>query len=114
MEFQKIFIEDATIPWTDLGGGVKRKIMGYNERVMLVKVAFEKNSIGTLHHHPHTQISFVESGSFEVEVDQTKKTLLKGDIFCVPPNAVHGVVCKEPGILIDIFSPTREDFITAF
>ncbi len=27
MEFQEIFIEDATISGTDLGGGVKRKIM---------------------------------------------------------------------------------------
>lgn len=111
MNFTDEFVEDQSTPWTDLGAGIKRKIMGYDDKIMLVKVAFEKDAIGTLHHHPHTQISFVESGLFEVEIDGKKKDLVKGDVFCVQPNMVHGVVCKQAGTLIDVFSPMREDFV---
>ena len=40
-----------------------------------------------------------------------KKILTTGDAFYVPPQAVHGAVCLEAGVLIDVFSPMREDFI---
>ena len=105
------FVEDANVPWEELGGGVRRKIMSYDGRVMLVKVDFETGAIGALHKHYHTQISYVESGSFEVEIDSRKQILNKGDVFYVTPNLIHGVVCLEKGMLVDVFSPMREDFI---
>ena len=105
------FVEDVAIEWEEVGPGTKRKIMAYDERMMLVKVAFEKNAVGTLHHHYHTQISYVSKGLFEVEIDGMKKLLKAGDIFYVAPNLVHGVICKEAGELVDLFSPYREDFV---
>ena len=105
------FVEDSSIEWELLGDGVKRKIMSYDERLMLVKVAFEKDAIGTLHHHPHTQISYVSKGAFEVEIDGEKKLLKAGDVFYAAPGLLHGVVCLEEGELVDMFSPYREDFV---
>lgn len=111
MDYKKVFIEDAAIEWEVTGEGVKRKIMAYDDRVMLVKVLFEKGAIGTLHHHYHTQLTHIASGAFEVEVDGKKQVLKAGDAFYIPPNAVHGVVCLEEGMLVDVFSPMREDFV---
>lgn len=105
------FVGNTSIEWEVVATGMKRKIMTYDDRAMLVKVAFEKDAVGSLHYHYHTQISYVESGVFEVEIDNKKQLLTKGDVFHVSPNLVHGVVCKEEGMLIDIFSPMREDFI---
>ncbi|MCK7557302.1 cupin domain-containing protein [Chitinophaga sedimenti] len=78
---QDVFIEDAGMDWDDLGGGVRRKIMAYDDRVMLVKVAFEAGSIGTIHQHPHTQISHIREGVFEVEIGGKKQVLKAGDAF---------------------------------
>ncbi len=111
MRNKSIFIVDSDMDWEELGGGIKRKVMVWNDDLMLVKVAFEEDSIGTLHQHPHTQITHIESGVFEVEISGTKKLLKSGDAFCVPPNALHGVVCLQAGVLIDTFNPKREDFI---
>lgn len=105
------FVEDATVKWEEVGPGTKRKIMAYDERMMILKVAFEKDAVGTLHHHYHTQISYVSKGLFEVEIDGMKQLLKAGDIFYVAPNLVHGVICKEAGELVDLFSPYREDFV---
>lgn len=107
----KVFIENSSIPWEDLGQGVKRKILAYNERLMVVKVEFEKGAIGVVHQHHHTQITHIDSGVFEVEINGDKKILKGGDAFFIPPNVMHGAVCLEPGILIDVFSPMREDFV---
>lgn len=110
-ELTTVFINNDEVAWETVGEGLRRKIMSYDERVMMVKVDFEKGAIGTLHQHYHTQISHVEKGTFEVEINGEKKVLKAGDAFYVPPNAMHGAVCLEAGILIDIFSPMREDFL---
>jgi len=108
---EKVFIEDAGMAWEAVGVGVKRKIMAYQDSLMLVKVAFEKDSIGALHQHYHAQITHIESGAFEVQIGEEKKILKAGDVFHIPSNACHGVVCLQAGVLIDVFSPMREDFI---
>lgn len=105
------FVESNNIAWQELGGGVKRKILSYDKNLMMVRVEFEKGAIGALHHHPHIQMSLVERGSFEVEIDGIKKVLHSGDVFYVHSNLVHGVVCLEEGVLIDVFNPMREDFV---
>lgn len=107
----KIFIENNDIPWENVGEGVKRKIMAWDDKLMVVKVQFEKNGIGPLHKHYHSQITHIESGVFEVEIGGEKKILSAGDAFYIPPNILHGAVCVEAGVLIDVFSPMREDFI---
>jgi quercetin dioxygenase-like cupin family protein len=105
-------IDDNTIPYIDMGGGVKRKIMTYCEELMVTKVSFEKGSIGALHNHPHLQVSYIAKGSFEVTVGDKKQILNEGDLFFAPTMEYHGVVCLEAGVLIDVFNPKREDFLT--
>lgn len=85
--------------------------MAYDESLMVVKVEFQAGGVGTVHQHYHTQITHVESGAFEVEIAGEKRVLKGGDAFFIPPNVLHGAVCLEAGILIDVFSPMREDFI---
>ncbi|TMI72781.1 MAG: cupin domain-containing protein [Bacteroidetes bacterium] len=107
----KVFIENREVPWEIVAPGMRRKIMAWDERLMVVKVEFEKGAVGTLHQHHHSQITHVENGIFEVEIDGEKKILTTGDAFYIPSNVMHGAVCLEAGVLIDIFSPMREDFI---
>ncbi len=107
----KHFIDINSIEWQQMAPGVRRKIMTYDEKIMMVRVEFETGGIGTLHQHYHVQVTNVESGVFEVEIDGIKKMLKAGDVFHVPSNLIHGAVCKEAGVLIDVFTPMREDFI---
>lgn len=95
----------------DLGEGVSRQILGYDQQIMMVKVLFEKGAIGKVHHHPHRQTSYVASGVFDVTIDNETRILKTGDAFYTAPNEKHGVVCLEAGSLVDVFSPVREDFL---
>ena len=105
------FIEDGKLAWEEVAEGVQRKIMAFNDDLMVVKVKFETGSIGTLHHHYHSQMSHVQGGVVEVEIGGEKKILKDGDAFYASPNVVHGVVCMEAGMLVDVFNPMREDFV---
>ena len=105
------FIDLNSIEWQEMALGVRRKIRTYDEKIMMVRVAFEKGGVGTLHKHHHVQVTNVESGVFEVEIEGVKKLLKAGDVFHVPSNLLHGALCIETGVLIDVFTPMREDFI---
>ncbi|MBI9071485.1 MAG: cupin domain-containing protein [Melioribacteraceae bacterium] len=110
-ETSEIFQLGDTIKWEKVDDKLERKILGYDDKIMLVKVHFKEGGIGYKHSHFHSQTTYVESGKFEVTVGNETKVLKAGDGFYVPPNVEHGAVNLEDGILIDVFSPVREDFL---
>jgi quercetin dioxygenase-like cupin family protein len=111
MTQSKEFQFESETPWQDLGNGIQRQMYGYDDKIMLVKAKFEKDAVGSLHEHHHSQVTYVDSGVFEMTIGDERKIIKKGDGYYVPPHVVHGCVCLEPGMLIDVFSPLREDFL---
>ena len=101
----------AEMPKEAAGDGLIRQIFGYNDSIMLVKVEFDEGAVGAVHAHPHSQVTYVESGEFDVIIDGVETRLGPGDGFYIEPNLDHGAVCRKAGVLIDVFSPVREDFL---
>jgi quercetin dioxygenase-like cupin family protein len=96
--------------WTEVAPGSHRAVLSHRPELMLVAFRFEKGAVGALHCHPHTQVSYVAEGTFDVTVDGVTTRLGSGSSFIVAPNLVHGVVAITPGLLIDSFTPQRDDF----
>lgn len=105
------FQQEEDRSWIQVDPGVERMIMGYNRDLMMVKVRFQKNAVGALHSHKHVQSTYIAEGVFEVIIGEQSSVLQAGDTYFVQPDLVHGVVCKEEGLLIDVFHPFREDFL---
>ena len=95
----------------DLGDGVSRRILAEDEKMMAVEVSFKKGAVGAVHTHPHVQISYVLKGRFEATVNGETAIISEGDSYYTAPNAPHGVVCLEEGVLLDVFTPRRDDFL---
>ena len=106
----KLYRDTETIP---LGGGTERRILAYNDSLMAVEVSFETGAEGALHTHPHTQLSYALSGSFRYTVENESVILNPGDSIVVPGGLPHGTVCLEKGVLLDVFTPKRDDFLKA-
>ena len=58
-----------------------------------------------------SKCSVIESGVFDVTIDGKTKRLSAGESYLVAPNLVHGAVAVEAGVIVDSFSPLREDFL---
>lgn len=103
----------AETPWTELGDGIRRKIVGHTPALMSVLVQFDRGAVGTAHAHDgHDQIAYVISGAFEAEIAGQKRVLRAGDAFVAARKTMHGVVALEPGsTLLDQFTPRREDYL---
>ena len=106
-----MIIKNADATALDLGEGVTRKILATGGGMMTVQFDFERDSIGYLHTHPHEQVGYVASGRFEITLAGEKTIIETGDTYYVPTGIEHGVVALEEGILIDVFTPQREDFL---
>ncbi|NHN25804.1 cupin domain-containing protein [Flavobacterium jejuense] len=106
-----MFIESKDYKWEKIDKNLDRAIIGYDNALMQTIVKFKKGGIGYLHQHIHSQVAFIVKGSFEVQIEEEKKILHSGDTFFIPSNKMHGVVCLEEGILVESFSPMREDFL---
>jgi quercetin dioxygenase-like cupin family protein len=105
------FIHAGDIAWDRMAEGVRRQILGYGPDLMLVRVEFEQGAVGAMHQHPHRQVTYVVAGSFETTIAGVTRVLGPGDSFFVLADLPHGVVALEPGTLIDVFTPAREDFV---
>lgn len=106
-----VFFKSEEVEWEQADIGITRQIIAYNDDLMLVSVSFEKDAVGTVHKHIHSQASYIVSGEFEITIDGKSQLLKAGDGFYVPPNTLHGAKCVEAGVLIDSFNPMREDFL---
>ncbi|MCD8262429.1 MAG: cupin domain-containing protein [Bacteroides sp.] len=102
---------EKVTPWESVGTGVSRQIMVYNDDLMLVKVKFKKGAKGSPYSHPYTQATCVAEGKFEFSTEGETCIVEKGDSIYIKPDAQHGCTCLEAGVLIDTFSPVREDFL---
>ncbi len=103
--FNDLIEEEACAP------GIVRKILAYTDGLMLVENHFEKGAVGAMHHHPHTQITYVISGKFEFTIGTEKHIVKAGDTLLKRDGIEHGCICLEPGILLDTFSPMRKEFV---
>ncbi len=106
-----IVAHNESIPLTELGGGVSRKVLAYTPDIMAVEVRFQAGGVGAVHTHPHVQCTYVKSGSFRFTVEGEEVVVKEGDSIAFPPDVPHGTLCLEAGILVDVFTPMRKDFV---
>ena len=95
----------------EVGPGVTRQMLAHDEQVMMVKIAFEKDAVGAVHTHPHTQVTYIVSGRFRFTNGDEAQIVNPGDSLYFAPDVSHGTLCLEAGELIDVFTPCRQDFL---
>ena len=92
--------------------GVTRRVLAYSDELMMCEITFEQGAEGKLHSHPHLQITYVIKGSFLFTIDGETRMVKAGDSLFMPADSLHGVHALEDGMLVDVFNPKRDDFIT--
>jgi len=64
-----LFLSGNETEIEDIGGGLKRQMLGYNEELMMVKVFFDKGAEGYVHAHRHSQVTYVLEGEFHFSIN---------------------------------------------
>lgn len=106
-----MFIYHKDVPLQDLGAGVSRRVLAHSGSMMAVEVSFEKGAVGPLHNHVHEQLTYVLSGRFAFTIGDETREVSAGDTLYKQPYIMHGCVCLAKGVLLDTFTPQRQDFL---
>ena len=92
--------------------GLKRRVLAYNDKLFLAEHEMVKGWAGALHSHPHDQIVYVVHGHLRITCQGKTFEVRTGDTFVVRGGAEHGASAIEDSLVIDVFTPCRQDYIT--
>jgi quercetin dioxygenase-like cupin family protein len=90
--------------------GLGRQVMSSSPAMMLVRHTMTAGWIGTRHSHPHEQLVYILRGRIRFEHPGGAFEIGPGDSFLVPGNVLHQASALEDSEVLDIFTPTREDY----
>jgi quercetin dioxygenase-like cupin family protein len=94
--------------------GAERRVLSYGGGLMAVQFSFAAGVTAPIHSHPHEQIGYVVSGAIDLLMEgQPTARLTAGCSYYVPPNVRHGIVTHAPSVLLDCFTPQRDEFLLA-
>jgi quercetin dioxygenase-like cupin family protein len=101
----------SQIPVEQIEEGIERQMI-VGEKLMICRLRFAPHVVTPAHDHPHEQITFVERGRVLFTIGEAQRTASAGDVLHFPSGSWHGAtMLDEEVVLIDIFSPVREDFL---
>lgn len=92
--------------------GLTRRVLAYNDKLFLAEHEMEKGWVGSVHSHPHDQIVYIVRGHLQVTCEERTFDVRTGDTFVVRGGMEHGAKALEASLVIDVFTPCREDYIT--
>lgn len=93
--------------------GVVRRTLASGDRLTLVEIRIAPGSNVPEHTHPHEQAGHVAAGQVRFRIGEEQFELEAGDSYLIPGGVAHYVEAVDAAILIEAFSPVREDFVDA-
>ena len=107
---QLAFVKSHEMNPTHPESGLTRRIGAYNDKLMLAEHRMNKGWIRTLHSHPHEQLVYVVQGRIKVVAGSTTFEAGTGDSFVVSGNVEHQASALEDSLVVDVFTPSREEY----
>lgn len=87
----------------------------FGQNIMLSYLEMDEGAEVPLHNHPHEQAGMLLKGTVELTIDGDARLCQPGDMFIIPPNTPHrAVAVGGPAVVLDVFSPVREDYAELF
>ena len=96
---------------TELIKGVHLKTLVHGDQTLLTEVRLEKGAVIPPHTHPHEQTGYLVSGHMDFLVKDEHYIAKPGDSWNIPGNVEHGATALEESVVIEVFSPVREDYL---
>jgi len=91
--------------------GIERKTLVHGDRTLMTEFLFRKGAVLPQHAHPHEQTGYLVKGHIRLSIGANEYDVRAGDSWCVPGGVEHGAHSLEDSMVIEVFSPVREDYL---
>lgn len=92
--------------------GVVRRTMGTTDEVMLCEFTLDEGSVVPMHNHMNDQSGYIITGKLQLTIGEETRVLTAGDSYAIPGGIQHGATALTNCVIIDAFSPPRNDYRT--
>jgi len=96
---------------TEVIDGVHLKTIVYGQHTLMTEVKLDKGAVVPPHQHPHEQTGYLVSGRMDFLVDGEHHIAKPGDNWNIAGEIEHGATALEDSVVIEVFSPVREDYL---
>jgi quercetin dioxygenase-like cupin family protein len=107
-----MFYKKNDTGYRELSEGVRIKALVHGERTMLTEFRLKKGKLVPSHSHPHEQTGYLVSGRIDFIIGEEKFEAGPGDSWCIPGDVGHSGQVLEDSVVVEIFAPVREDYLT--
>jgi len=90
--------------------GVGRKNLVWGECMLFTQIIMRQESVVERHNHPYEQMGYCIQGAIELEVEDEKRICRAGFAWTIPSGVRHAATALENSILVEAFSPPRDDY----
>ena len=91
--------------------GLTRRVLALNDKLFIAEHEMDQGWKGAMHSHPHEQAVYVVRGHIQLLCEGKTFELRAGDTFVVRGGVEHGASAIEKAIVVDVFTPCREDYL---
>ena len=107
-----MFYRLVDAPSVEMVPGLIRRTLVSGKALMICRFDLESGVQIPEHSHPHDQAGYVVSGRIQITIDGNSLELGPGDSYCAPPGVLHSARSLEATVVVDTFSPPREDYLS--
>lgn len=97
--------------YTELIDGIRIKTVVYGNKSLMSEFLLREGCELPLHSHPQEQTGYLVSGKIRLYIGSTSRELMSGDSWNIPESIPHRAEILEDSIAIEVFTPSREEYI---
>jgi len=91
--------------------GVTFKTLATGTNIMCTVMYYEKGNVVPFHKHPSEQVGYVVEGKLRLEIENEDSGIIQaGNSYLIRGNMLHSLEALEKSVVIDMFSPPREEY----
>jgi len=106
------FVTPQDAGQVEMRQGVFRRTMGITDEAMICEFFLEREAVVPPHSHMNDQVGYVVYGKLEMTIGDDVRVCMPGDSYAIPGGIVHSAHALVDTLIIDAFSPPREDYRT--
>jgi len=77
----------------------------------MTEFLLERGSALPLHAHLHEQTGYLVQGHIRLTIDGQEQDVGPGDGWCISGQVEHAALAIDDSIIVEVFSPVREDYL---
>ena len=81
------------------------------DRVTIARFELKRGGVVPMHSHENEQVTFVLTGALKFKIENREVVVRGGEVLQIPGAVPHEVEVVEDALVVDVFSPVRQDWI---